>query len=379
MNTGIPISIPMMRNARPTTICGSQRRSAKRYASPSVALAPPYADQTSRTSAHHCSTRRTAATAITAYAAALVRSSRASTSAACREPTGSPMVDMSFATSPNTRPACGSTTACRIVIGTATTASTATIGPKRRTNSVIARSSISPAPSGRSSVVCTRKSVRAMRRESRGMVVGTIAALWRYPVKSLRAEPLQRVRVLEDGVEGDRIAALRVETPTHARAGKPYRGKESRHLHLTADPETAASYAADAGVLLTLERGSRWFDAGAVSLLFDLWVGDVEALVGDKLDPRRWRPNLFVSGAPGFARREAALVGEMLRAGAVTLRVTDTIKRCVTTTYDVETGDPTPGVLACVARERDNVVGVYCEVLGPGETAVGDVLTLVER
>ena len=154
------------------------------------------------------------------------------------------------------------------------------------------------------------------RRESPAMDLGTIAALWRYPVKSLKAEPLARACVLADGLEGDRVAALLVETPTHPRAGKPYRGKESAKLHLTGDPETAASYAADANVMVTLDRSApRWFDAGPVSVLFDLWVRDVEALVGEPLDPLRWRPNLFVHAAPGFSRREPALVGTTLRAG----------------------------------------------------------------
>lgn len=217
-----------------------------------------------------------------------------------------------------------------------------------------------------------------LRRESPAMELGTIAALWRYPVKSLRAEPLERATVLADGLAGDRTAALVVETPTHARAGKPYRGKESAQLHLTADPETAATYAADANVMVTLDRGQpRWFDARPVSLLFDLWVRDVEALVGEQLDPLRWRPNLYVRAAPDFARREPALVGATLRAGGVVLRVVDTIRRCVTPTYDVATGEPLPLVLEAVAAQRANVAGVYCEVIVPGEVALGDALTTV--
>ncbi len=52
-----------------------------------------------------------------------------------------------------------------------------------------------------------------------------------------------------------------------------------------------------------------------VSLLLDLWVHDVEALVGETLDPLRFRPNLYVRAAPGFAMREQDLVGATLRAG----------------------------------------------------------------
>ena len=209
------------------------------------------------------------------------------------------------------------------------------------------------------------------------MDVGRIAALWRYPVKSLKAEALARASVERDGLAGDRAAALLVESPTHARAGKPYRGKESSRLHLTADPATAASYAADANVLVTLDRSRpHWFDAGPVSVLLDLWVQDVEALVGEPLEPLRWRPNLFVATVPGFVRREPELVGATLRVGGVALRVTDTIKRCVTPTYDPSTGASLPSVLEMVATRRGNVVGVYCEVVEPGDVALGEPVVL---
>jgi uncharacterized protein YcbX len=209
------------------------------------------------------------------------------------------------------------------------------------------------------------------------MDVGRIAGLWRYPTKSLKAEPLERVAVLADGLDGDRTAALVVENPAHARAGKPYRGKESPYLHLTGDPATAASYAADAGVLVTLDHARpRWFDAGTVSVLLDLWVHDVEALVGEPLDPLRWRPNLYVTAEPGFAKREADLVGAALRTGGVVLRVVATNKRCVTPTYDVATGEALPLVLEAVAGQRANVVGVYCDVEVPGDVALGAVVRL---
>jgi len=209
------------------------------------------------------------------------------------------------------------------------------------------------------------------------MDVGRIAGLWRYPTKSLKAEPLQHAVILADGLEGDRTSALVVETPTHARAGKPYRGKESAHLHLTSDPVTAASYAADANVMVTLDRAQpRWFDARPVSVLLDLWVHDVEALVGEPLDPLRWRPNIYVTAARGFVRREAALVGSALRVGSAVLRVVDTIGRCITPTYDVASGAAFPLVLEAVATRRDNVVGVYCEVETPGAVALGDAMRL---
>ena len=208
------------------------------------------------------------------------------------------------------------------------------------------------------------------------MEIGSIAALWRYPVKALRGEALTDARVRADGIEGDRAAALLVTSPQHARSGKAYRGKESSRLHLTGDPQIAASYAHDAGVEVVLDRSQpHYFDSSPISLLVDLWVQDVEALVGEQLDPLRWRPNIYVTAARGFTAREPALVGETLRTGDVTLRVLKTIGRCVTTTYDQQTGESLPSVLSEVATQRDNVVGVYCEVITPGTLHVGDPIT----
>jgi uncharacterized protein YcbX len=209
------------------------------------------------------------------------------------------------------------------------------------------------------------------------MQLGVLAALWRYPVKSLRAEPLERVTILADGLEGDRTVALVVATPEHARAGKPFRGKESSRLHLTADPDEAAAFAAEARVTVALDRSEpRWFDARPVSILLDTWVGDVEALVGEPLDPLRWRPNLYVTAAPGVVVREGDLLDAVVRVGTAVLHVVAPNVRCVTITYDIETGASDPRVLREVAQRRDTIVGVYCEVITPGEVARGDTLTI---
>src|SRR5580704_6024073 len=46
-----------------------------------------------------------------------------------------------------------------------------------------------------------------------GEVVGSVAELWRFPVKSMRGEQLQEAVVTERGVLGDRAYAL-IETDT---------------------------------------------------------------------------------------------------------------------------------------------------------------------
>lgn len=208
-------------------------------------------------------------------------------------------------------------------------------------------------------------------------VVGELAAIWRYPVKSLASQALDSAAVQADGIEGDRRAALFVESG-HARAGKTYRGKEHNLLHTLAHADGAAELAGQRGVRTSLraEPNARYFDDAPVSLVFDAWIAQVERALGMTLDPLRWRPNLYARAAAGFACGEEELVGRVVEAGTVVLRVRDTIKRCVTTTYDVRSGHAAPDVLSYVAQKRANVMGVYCEVEFAGTLRVGDALRL---
>jgi uncharacterized protein YcbX len=209
--------------------------------------------------------------------------------------------------------------------------------------------------------------------------VGQLAAIWRYPVKSLAAEPLERTAVQPDGIPGDRGRALFVQSG-HARTGKTFRGKEHNLLHLTHDPARAIDLAAQRGVRLEVQDAqNHYFDDAPLSLVFDRWISEVERALETPLDPRRWRPNFYARAAADFTLREPDLPGRVIEIGNVVLRVRDTIKRCVTTTYDVETGERDDDVLLYVAQRRENVMGVYCDVELAGTVRAGDVLRLRER
>lgn len=212
------------------------------------------------------------------------------------------------------------------------------------------------------------------------MKAGTLAAIWRYPVKSLRAEPLESAPVCRAGIPHDRERALFVDEGHYARTGKTYRGKENNLLHTTSNVEAAKKIASGRGVDVSVRRDEtqRFFDAAAVSLIFDRWIDEVSAHIGEPLDPRRWRPNFYVRAAGDFALLETDLLGATIEMGTVLLRVSDTIRRCVTTTYDIQTGESDENVLTYVALRRANVMGIYCEVLGEGEVFAGDAVTVRE-
>lgn len=206
--------------------------------------------------------------------------------------------------------------------------------------------------------------------------LGSLTHLWRYPVKSLAAEPLERAELDAGGIAGDRRAALFLQSEGRPRSGKTYRGKEHDLLHTVARPERAIELARERGAELALYADGPYFDDGPFSLIVDRWLADAERHVGYALDPLRFRPNAFVRAAPEFDLPETALAGAELAIGSVRLRVTAPIRRCVTTTYDVATGAGDAEVLRAVARYRDNVMGVYCAIVVPGTLQRGDAVVI---
>lgn len=209
--------------------------------------------------------------------------------------------------------------------------------------------------------------------------LGELSAIWRYPVKSLAAEALGAARIETGGIPGDRASALFVQAG-HARVGKPYRGKEHNLLHTTSQTGRAIELGAQRNVELEARADEEhYFDAAPVSLIFDRWIDEVSAHLEMPLDPLRWRPNLYARANAGFAYGEVDLVGRTIEIGEAVLRVRDTIGRCVTTTYDIETGESDPDVLLYVAQKRANVMGVYCDVELAGTVRVGDAFRLRAR
>lgn len=203
--------------------------------------------------------------------------------------------------------------------------------------------------------------------------IGSIAALRRYPVKSLRGEALDALEVAESGVVGDRTGAL-FALDDHARAGKTYRGKEHELLHLTADVEQAVALAAERGDRVELRRGDHFFDDAPISLIIDRWLEEPSAQLGFDVEWERCRPNLFVRANSAFAQAEEAFVGTELRIGSVRLRVRAANERCVVVNYDPASPAQDPRVLRWLAQNRNALLGVYCDVLEPGVVRVGDAV-----
>jgi len=229
-------------------------------------------------------------------------------------------------------------------------------------------------------------------------VVGRVAALWRYPVKSMAGEALDGVEVSWPGLAGDRrwafIRAGQVrsgfpwltirEQPELAhyrpRFAEPDRPNASPVLVRTpgggeldvADPALAAELGPGVRVIKQ-DRGV--FDTMPLSLLTTQAVASLGRLVGTSLAAGRFRPNLLVEACEGDFP-EDAWVGRNLRIGGLRMRVDQRDKRCVMVTIDPVTLDRNPAVLRAIARDRDARLGVYGSTVEPGPVAVGDPVEL---
>jgi len=232
-----------------------------------------------------------------------------------------------------------------------------------------------------------------------------VVELWRFPVKSLGGERLDRVDVETDGLLGDRRFAL-FDTATGI-------GLTARRV-----PELlfASARVVDGGVEITRPDGSVARDDDALSSwlarrveLRDAsfagtrtfeWPTDIDteaeeswqrwnaargafhdsprrrvsllsrATIGD-WNPRRFRANVLLDGDG-----EDALVGTQITIGSTRLDVVTPIDRCVMVAR------PQPGgierdldVLKTINRERAGNLAIGAVVLEPGSIAVGDDVT----
>ena len=204
------------------------------------------------------------------------------------------------------------------------------------------------------------------------MLIGTLEALRRYPVKSLGGEALNEVEVDPSGIPGDRSHAL--FALEGAREGKTYRGKENDHLHLLRNAEQARSLAAERGVGVELRSGEHFFDAAPISVLVDTWLEDLSAHVGYRVEWERFRPNFFVRADGAPAPSELQLVDKQLQLGSVRLRVRSAIERCVTINYHPRGEATDPRILRYLAEQRNASMGIYCDIVEAGVARSGDRL-----
>jgi uncharacterized protein YcbX len=244
-----------------------------------------------------------------------------------------------------------------------------------------------------------------------------LQAIYRYPLKGLSAEPMQRAELAVGGtIAGDRIYAVE-NGPSGFDPAAPRYVPKQRYLILMRNERLAmlrtrfehASHTlvieaegreAARGDLRTpagraaIERflaafcadelrgppkvlhapGFSFSDVArkVLSIINLASVAAVETAVGAPVHPLRFRGNLYVTGWPAW--REFDLVGREVAIGTgARLKIVKPIVRCAATNVDPDTGIrdlSIPGTLMRSFGHAD--CGVYGEVVKAGEIAVGD-------
>ena len=238
------------------------------------------------------------------------------------------------------------------------------------------------------------------------MEIARIEALYRYPVKSMSGERLERADVGWHGLEGDRRLALR---RVDDRSGMPWltAGRFPELLRFT--PQTPAE--GTAGVLPThvrtpdgldlplfgeelaaeIERraGTRVqmthlrqgiFDEASISVIAVDTVDEISRISGHSLDPLQFRPNILIRLLQPEAFAEDHWVGGLLSFGggddtpqvAVTLRDV----RCGMVNLHPHTARSQPEVMKAIVSSNDNHAGVYGTVTRTGRLEVGQSVFL---
>jgi uncharacterized protein YcbX len=274
-------------------------------------------------------------------------------------------------------------------------------------------------------------------REMISSTVGTVVALWRYPVKSMMGEELNAIDVTERGLLGDRAYALVDRDPGKVASAKfprkwptlfdhratfvdvPRLGEQLPPVRITlpdgrvllsdgenVDQVLSAELGRDVAMARTAPQAPSleeyWPDIEGLAFrealteeamppgtFFDIAVSHVlttstldrlrQLYPEGRVEVRRFRPNIVVTPTEeeaGFI--ENAWVGRTVAIGEeVRLRVTQPCTRCVMTTLAQGDLPKDPGILRTAAQHNEVNVGVYASIDRPGRVRRGDAVSLL--
>jgi MOSC domain-containing protein len=209
-----------------------------------------------------------------------------------------------------------------------------------------------------------------------------IKEIWRYPVKTMAGEKLQRVGVGALGIEGDRVVHVEnvdgrvITSRSHPRfLGHKGTMVADGSVMVDGRPWDSAEVASEVvdivgpGAKLVRYDGAERFD------VLPLLVATDGAIAAFGYDHRRLRPNIVIGGVEGLGEREWP--GACLRIGKVLIGVQDLRLRCIMTSFDPDTLIQDKDITHGIYRRFEGKLALNCFVIEGGEIAVGDEVQLV--
>lgn len=246
----------------------------------------------------------------------------------------------------------------------------------------------------------------------------SVRGLYRYPVKGLSPEPLERMRLragetapfdrayaIENGpgrfdpanpqhlpkinflmlMRNERLASLvtafddATQTLTIRRGGKQVaRGELTTPIGRKMIEQFLAAYMQDelrGAPRIVSAPGHSFADVAAkcLHIVRLATVRELERAVGRPVNPLRFRPNVVIDGSDAW--EEFNWIGKEFAAGGTRLEVFKRTERCAATDVDPDTGKRDMAIPAALQRMRGRSdLGVYARVIQDGELALGDAL-----
>lgn len=233
-------------------------------------------------------------------------------------------------------------------------------------------------------------------RNDQGRTVGRVVGLWRYPVKSMGTETLERVDVSWFGLAGDRRWAfvrddagqsdfpwltirqrsdMQRYLPAFAEPDRPDKSPTTvrtpaGRVYAVSDPELGDELYPSGARAIKQQRGI--FDTFPVSIITTQTIANLGVAVGTRLDVQRFRPNFLVEADDAAPFPEDHWVGCTLRIGSLRLRVDKRDGRCAVITVDPVTAKRNPEILRTVVEERQGCLGIYGTTVEPGTVSRND-------
>lgn len=120
-------------------------------------------------------------------------------------------------------------------------------------------------------------------------------------------------------------------------------------------------------------QNTRYPDREAVhiSLVSQATIDNLSEIAGQKVDVRRFRPNIVVEGIPAWSEFE--WVGKEIQIGTARIEVSARINRCLNIDVNPETGERDINLLSLLQKNFPHTqTGIVAKVISDGVVAVGD-------